>query len=103
MAARKGRKLEARVIIRSIEAKNGMLGAVWRFGQGLVSRDGRAIREKIETEPKVRKWLPGSHQAKSKSKMDPLTPGRRAGHFGGLLPSRHQSSEINFDEIAGCY
>ena len=31
-----------------------------RFGgldEGLVSRDRRAIREKIETEPKIRKWL----------------------------------------------
>jgi len=25
--------------------------------QGLVSRDRRAIREKIETEPKIRKWF----------------------------------------------
>jgi hypothetical protein len=31
-----------------------------RFGgldDGLVSRDRRAIREKIETEPKIRKWF----------------------------------------------
>jgi len=31
-----------------------------RFGgldEGLVSRDRRAIREKIETEPKIRKWF----------------------------------------------
>jgi hypothetical protein len=31
-----------------------------RFGgldEGLVSRDCRAIREKIETEPKIRKWF----------------------------------------------
>jgi hypothetical protein len=25
--------------------------------EGLVSRDRRAIREKIETEPKIRKWF----------------------------------------------
>jgi hypothetical protein len=29
-----------------------------------VSRDRRAIREKIETEPKIRKLVSGSHQAK---------------------------------------
>ena len=37
-----------------------------RFGgldEGLVSRDRRAIREKIETEPKIRRWFSGSHQA----------------------------------------
>ena len=31
-----------------------------RFGgldEGLVSRDRRALRQKIETEPKVRKWF----------------------------------------------
>jgi hypothetical protein len=31
-----------------------------RFGgldEGLVSRDRRVIREKIETEPKIRKWF----------------------------------------------
>jgi hypothetical protein len=31
-----------------------------RFGgldEGLVSRDCKAIREKIETEPKIRKWF----------------------------------------------
>jgi hypothetical protein len=31
-----------------------------RFGgldEGLVSRDGRAIQEKIETDPKIRKWF----------------------------------------------
>ena len=31
-----------------------------RFGgldEGLVNRDRRAIREKIETEPKIRKWF----------------------------------------------
>jgi len=27
------------------------------FDDGLVSRDRRAIREKIETEPKIRKWF----------------------------------------------
>ena len=28
------------------------------WGEGLVSRDRRAIREKIETEPKIKKWGP---------------------------------------------
>jgi hypothetical protein len=31
-----------------------------RFGgldEGLVSRDSRAIREKIKTDPKIRKWF----------------------------------------------
>jgi hypothetical protein len=32
--------------------------------EGLVSRDRRAIREKIETEPKIRRWFQDSHQAK---------------------------------------
>ena len=27
------------------------------FDEGLVSRDRRVIREKIETEPKIRKWF----------------------------------------------
>jgi hypothetical protein len=33
--------------------------AEWFGGldEGLVSRDGRAIREKIETELKIRKWF----------------------------------------------
>jgi len=38
--------------------KQRMIGE--RFGgldEGLVSRDRRAIRQKIETEPKVRKWF----------------------------------------------
>jgi hypothetical protein len=32
--------------------------------EALVSRERRAIREKIGTEPKIRKWFSGSHQAK---------------------------------------
>ena len=38
-----------------------------RFGgldEGIVSRDHRAIREKIETESKIRKWFQDFHQAK---------------------------------------
>jgi chromosomal replication initiation ATPase DnaA len=38
--------------------KQRMIGE--RFGgldEGLVSRDHRAIREKIETDPKIRKWF----------------------------------------------
>ena len=38
--------------------KQRMIGE--RFGgldEGLVSRDRRAIREKIETEPKIQKWF----------------------------------------------
>jgi chromosomal replication initiation ATPase DnaA len=38
--------------------KQRMIGE--RFGgldDGVVSRDCRAIREKIETEPKIRKWF----------------------------------------------
>jgi hypothetical protein len=31
--------------------------------EGLVSRDRRAIREKIETEPMIRKWFQDLHQA----------------------------------------
>jgi hypothetical protein len=38
----------------------------------LVSRDRRAIREKIEIEPKIRKWFSASHQAKYlRSRFDP--------------------------------
>jgi hypothetical protein len=37
---------------------------VWRLDEGLVSRDRRAIREKIETKPKIQKLVSGSHQAK---------------------------------------
>jgi hypothetical protein len=39
-----------------------------RFGgldEGSAGRDRRAIREKIETEPKIRKWFSESHQAES--------------------------------------
>jgi hypothetical protein len=32
--------------------------------ENLVSRDRRAIREKIATEPKIRKVVSGSHQPK---------------------------------------
>jgi transposase len=38
-----------------------------RFGvldEGLVSRNRRAIREMIDTEPEIRKWFQGSRQAK---------------------------------------
>ena len=34
-----------------------MIGGVGGLDEGLVSRDRRAIREKIETEPKIRKWF----------------------------------------------
>ena len=31
--------------------------ANWRLDEGLVSRDLRAIRQKIQTEPKIQKWF----------------------------------------------
>jgi len=54
MVARKNRNVKAGVIIRS-SAKNG-IGC--GLDEGLVSGyDRRVIREKIETEPKIRKWF----------------------------------------------
>jgi hypothetical protein len=38
--------------------------------EGLVSRDRRAIREKVETEPKIRKWF----QDLSRYSSHDLTP-----------------------------
>ena len=38
--------------------RQGMIGErVGGLDEGLVSRDCKAIREKIETEPKIRKWF----------------------------------------------
>jgi hypothetical protein len=50
--------------------------AVWKFGRGLVSRDRRAIREKIETESKIRNWFQDLTSAKYLSQD--LTSARRA-------------------------
>src|SRR5262245_34079540 len=33
------------------------LPTVWKLDEGLVSGDRRAKREKLETEPKIRKWF----------------------------------------------
>ena len=50
-------------MIQSIDAEapiNEQRMIAERFGgldEGLVSRDRRAIREKIETEPTIRKWF----------------------------------------------
>ena len=33
------------------------LPTVWKLDEGLVSGDRRANREKLETEPKIRKWF----------------------------------------------
>ncbi|MGH7826578.1 MAG: hypothetical protein ACREQ7_15575, partial [Candidatus Binatia bacterium] len=55
---RQERALVMELLHRSSGLKQRMIGE--RFGgldEGLVSRDRRAIREKIETEPKVRKWF----------------------------------------------
>jgi hypothetical protein len=41
------------------------------LGEGLVSRDRRAIREKIETEPKVRKWLRDLTSLSNPVRFDP--------------------------------
>ena len=55
---RQERALVMELLHRYSGLKQRMIGE--RFGgldEGLVSRDCRAIREKIETEPKIRKWL----------------------------------------------
>jgi putative transposase len=55
---RQERALVMELLHRYSGLKQRMIGE--RFGgldEGLVSRDRRAIREKIETEPKIRKWF----------------------------------------------
>ena len=55
---RQERALVMELLHRYSGLKQRMIGE--RFGgldEGLVSRDCRAIREKIETEPKIRKWF----------------------------------------------
>lgn len=55
---RQQRALVMELLHRYSGLKQRMIGE--RFGgldEGLVSRDRRAIREKIETEPKIRKWF----------------------------------------------
>jgi hypothetical protein len=55
---RQERALVMELLHRYSGLKQRMIGE--RFGgldEGLVSRDRRAIREKIETEPKIRKWV----------------------------------------------
>jgi chromosomal replication initiation ATPase DnaA len=55
---RQGRALVMELLHRYSGLKQRMIAE--RFGgldEGLVSRDRRAIREKIETEPKIRKWF----------------------------------------------
>jgi putative transposase len=55
---RQQRALVMELLHRYSGLKQRMIGE--RFGgldEGLVSRDCRAIREKIETEPKIRKWF----------------------------------------------
>jgi hypothetical protein len=56
MVARKNRNVKAGVIIRS-SAKNGIGCGCGGLDKGLVSRDRRPIWEKIETDPKIRKWF----------------------------------------------
>jgi len=55
---RRERAVVMELLHRYSGLKQRMIGE--RFGgldEGLVSRDRRSIREKIETEPKVRKWF----------------------------------------------
>jgi chromosomal replication initiation ATPase DnaA len=55
---RQQRALVMELLHRYSGLKQRMIGE--RFGgldEGLVSRDRRAIREKIETEPKIRRWF----------------------------------------------
>jgi len=55
---RQERALVMELLHRYSGLKQRMIGE--RFGgldEGLVSRDRRAIREKIKTEPKIRKWF----------------------------------------------
>ena len=60
---KRGQRRQERVLVMELlhrysGLKQRIIGE--RFGgldEGLVSRDRRAIREKIETEPKVRKWF----------------------------------------------
>ena len=55
-------RLERTLVMELLHRYNGLKQRMIseRFGdldEGLVSRDRRAIREKIETEPEVRKWF----------------------------------------------
>jgi chromosomal replication initiation ATPase DnaA len=55
---RRERAIVMELLHRYSRLKQRMIGE--RFGglgEGLMSRDRRAIREKIDTEPKVRKWF----------------------------------------------
>jgi hypothetical protein len=62
MVARKNRNVKAGLIIRS-NAQN----ATGCGYEGLVSRDRRVIREKIETESKIRNWFQGSRNGEYRS------------------------------------
>ena len=58
-----------------------------RFGglyEGLVSRDRRAIRERIETQPKFGKWFQDLTRLSIKSRFDPW-PGFRVEDGPGMI------------------
>jgi REP element-mobilizing transposase RayT len=67
LTAKRGRHREERAVVMELlhrlsGLKQRVIGE--RFGgvdEGLVSRDRRAIREKMESEPKIRKWVQDLH------------------------------------------
>ena len=54
---RQERALVMELLHRYSGLKQRMIGERFGVHEGLVSRDRKAIREKIETEPKIRKWF----------------------------------------------
>jgi chromosomal replication initiation ATPase DnaA len=62
LAKKRGRHREERALVmeflhRYSGFKQRTIGERFGLDEGLISRDRRAIREKIETEPKIRKWF----------------------------------------------
>src|SRR5713226_4044196 len=62
LTRKRGRHRQERAVVMELlhrysGLKQRMIGERFGVDEGLVSRDRKAIREKIETEPKIRKWF----------------------------------------------
>jgi hypothetical protein len=61
--------------------------------EDLVSRDRKAIREKIETEPKIRKWFQNLTRLSTKSRFDRVRENWGTGYF--LVDRRMPNNSAN--------
>ena len=57
LARKRGRHRPERALVMELLHRLKQRISPSGLDEGLVSRDWRAIREKIETEPKIRKWF----------------------------------------------